>query len=206
MPPMRDTLALLDWRRQVATLYAEVRHRREADPVGAQARWREARETLFADHPASPLGPERRPRFEGLPCWDYDPAFAFTADVEPADPERFELVTSGETPMAFVRVGVITVPIGTLDVFWLDAYAGGLFIPFRDATAGDRTYGAGRYLLDTAKSADLGVDGDGRLVCDFNFAYHPSCAADPRWACPLAPPGNRLEVAVEAGEQLPLVR
>ena len=82
-------------------------------------------------------------------------------------------------------------------------YAGGLFLPFLDATSGDETYGAGRYLLDTAKGADLGGDpAGGTLVVDLNFAYHPSCAFDPRWACPLAPPGNRLALRVEAGERL----
>ena len=65
-----------------------------------------------------------------------------------------------------------------------------------------RTYGGGRYLLDTVKGADLGGAG-GRLVVDLNFAYHPSCTYDPRWSCPLAPEGNRLAAPVAAGEQLP---
>jgi len=77
----------------------------------------------------------------------------------------------------------------------------GLFLPFGDTTNGTTTYGGGRYLLDTAKGADLGGD-DGGLVLDFNFAYNPSCAYDPRWVCPLAPPGNRLPVGVEAGERV----
>ncbi|HEX2196540.1 MAG TPA: DUF1684 domain-containing protein, partial [Actinomycetota bacterium] len=89
-----------------------------------------------------------------------------------------------------------------LDVFWISGYGGGLFLPFRDATSGASTYGAGRYLYDTIKGADLGTE-DGKLVLDFNFAYNPSCAYDPRWACPLAPPGNVLDVAVEAGERAP---
>jgi uncharacterized protein (DUF1684 family) len=50
------------------------------------------------------------------------------------------------------------------------------------------------------KGADLGEQ-DGRLVLDFNFAYNPSCSYDPGWVCPLAPPANRLPVAVEAGER-----
>jgi uncharacterized protein (DUF1684 family) len=82
-------------------------------------------------------------------------------------------------------------------------YAGGLFLPFRDATNGSTTYGAGRYVLDAAKSADLGGDpAAGTLVVDLNFAYHPSCAFDPQWSCPLAPPESRLGVAIEAGERL----
>ena len=79
-------------------------------------------------------------------------------------------------------------------MFWIAGYAGGLFIPFRDATNGNETYGAGRYLVDAAKSHDLGVDeASGDMILDFNFATQPSCAFDPRWACPLAPPENRLD-------------
>ena len=86
-----------------------------------------------------------------------------------------------------------------LGAYWLDGYAGGLFVPFADGTSGQETYGGGRYALDTAKGADLGMEGEG-VVLDFNFAYAPSCAHDPRWRCPLAPAANRLQVAVRAGE------
>ena len=87
-----------------------------------------------------------------------------------------------------------------LELYWLTAYGGGLFVPFADATAGEETYGAGRYLLDTVKGADLGTS-DGRLVLDFNLAYNPSCSYDPRWSCPLAPPPNRLKLPVRMGER-----
>ena len=91
----------------------------------------------------------------------------------------------------------------SLSVFWMAGYAGGLFIPFRDATNGTETYGAGRYLLDAAKSADLGPGAaPGSIVLDFNFAFQPSCAFDPIWACPLAPPENRLDLRIEAGERI----
>jgi uncharacterized protein (DUF1684 family) len=89
-----------------------------------------------------------------------------------------------------------------LPVLQLLEYAGGIFLPFGDATNGGATYGAGRYLLDTAKGADLGVAADGSLILDFNFAYQPWCAFDPRWACPLAPREARLALAVEAGERI----
>ena len=109
--------------------------------------------------------------------------------------------------MAFRRIGLLDVPFPEgsrgLALYWMEGYAGGLFVPFRDATNGTETYGAGRYLLDAAKSADLGGDRLRRtLVCDFNFSYQPSCAFDPQWACPLAPPENRLDLAVRAGERI----
>jgi len=107
----------------------------------------------------------------------------------------------------FTRIGSVEVPLPTgtqrLGLYWMAGYAGGLFLPFRDATNGQETYGAGRYLLDAAKSADLGAgSAPDSLVLDFNFAFHPSCAFDPKWSCPLAPPENRLDVRVEAGERL----
>ena len=87
-------------------------------------------------------------------------------------------------------------------MWWLGSYGNGIFVPLRDATAGTTTYGAGRYLLDTVKGADLGREGDAWVV-DLNFSYNPSCAYDPDWACPLAPAGNRLEAAVPVGELTP---
>jgi uncharacterized protein (DUF1684 family) len=114
--------------------------------------------------------------------------------------------TGGEE--RFTRIGRLDVPFAhgtcSLGLYWMAGYAGGLFLPFRDATNGRETYGAGRYLLDTAKSADLGAGAAPRsLILDFNFAFHPSCAFDPRWSCPLAPPENRLDLRIEAGERLP---
>lgn len=206
---MRDTsgpvsyVELLDWRRRVLALYAEVRDALRTDPLDAHERWRRGRDALFREHPQSPLPPSERASFAGLPYFPYDPDLAFTARIDTDVPEeRFLVGTSTGEQMAFVRVGRVDLAVGRLDVYWLDAYGGGLFLPLRDATAGVTTYGGGRYVLDTAKGADLGSTPDGRLNLDLNFTYHPSCRYDPRWACPLAPPGNRLEAAIPAGERL----
>jgi uncharacterized protein (DUF1684 family) len=124
-----------------------------------------------------------------------------------ATPLAMELPVSAGGTMAMRRIGHVEIPFlggpRRLGVFWMSGYAGGVFIPFRDSTNGSETYGAGRYLLDAAKSADLGGDpARGTLVLDFNFAFHPSCAFDPKWACPLAPPENRLDIPIRAGERL----
>jgi uncharacterized protein (DUF1684 family) len=192
-------LDLLDYRRRVTSLYAEVRSLRERDPSAAHRAWRDGRDELFRSHPQSALPPDERATFRGLPYRDYDPAFSFTAAVRPVRHERYDVDTSTGGVIPFVRFGAVDLPIGTLEVLWLDAYSGGVFLPFRDATSGKTTYGGGRYLLDTAKGADLGSSGNA-LVLDFNFAYHPSCKYDPQWVCPLAPLANHLAVAVEAGE------
>lgn len=194
-------LDLLDYRRRVHELYAEIRPLRERDPRAAHRRWREVRDELFRSHPQSALPPEARGAFRGLSYFDYDPAFVFTAAVRTMAHERYDVDTSTGGVIPFVRFGAVDLPIGTLEVLWLDEYSGGVFLPFRDATSGKTTYGGCRYLLDTAKGADLGSRGDA-LVLDLNFAYHPSCVYDPKWVCPLAPLANRLPVAVEAGERL----
>ena len=89
-----------------------------------------------------------------------------------------------------------------LELYWLEGYGGGVFLPFGDVTSGKETYSGGRYVLDTVKGADLGGDAQGQLVLDFNFAYNPSCSYDPRWACPLTPHANRLDFEMRAGERM----
>ena len=196
-----DFITLLDWRRRVADMYSAVRGKLQTDAPGAHALWRRTRDDLFRTHPQSPLPPPERSAFRGLPYYDYDPRFTKRGKVRPLPEERYDVGTSDGGVIPFVRFGAVDLDVGSLEVFWLDAYSGGVFLPFRDATAGKTTYGGGRYLLDTAKSADLGAIGD-ELVLDFNFAYHPSCRYDPKWVCPLAPLGNRLQVAIEAGERM----
>ena len=198
-----DTLALLDWKRRVFGLYAAVR---TMPPQSGWELWRETRDEMFRLHPQSPLPAEQRASFAGLEYWPYDPDARVLAELEDIDAEPRPIATSGTEEIAFrplARAGfeLRGEPL-ELEVSWLAAYGGGAFLCFRDATSGRESYGGGRYLLDTVKGADLGEDG-GRLVLDFNFAYNPSCSYDPGWVCPLAPPANRLPVAVEAGEKHP---
>src|SRR5262249_38136103 len=196
-----DYLALLDWRRQVADMYREVRARLGVDPIDAPGYWRRHRGDLFRSHSQSPLPADERARFAGLRYYDHEPRFPFPPPVPPLPQGRHEVAASGGRVVPMVRIGAVDLPVGTLDVLWLDAYGGGVFLPIADSTAAKTTYGGGRYLLDSAKGADLGARG-GALVVDFNFAYHPSCAYDPQGVCPLAPAANRLPVAIEAGERL----
>lgn len=197
-------LQLADWRRQVAELYTRIRN--ESDPAAAWRDWRQTRDALFAGHPQSPLPSESRAAFHGLPCYPYDPALRFLADLEPAPDateERPELADDGMALLVPIgRTGGLRETLGgELTVYWVAGYGGGLFLPFTDATSGSETYGGGRYLLDGIKGADLGMK-EGRLVLDFNFAYHPSCVHSAAWTCPLAPPGNRLPGPVRGGERL----
>ena len=195
------SLDLLDWRRRVADLYAQVRAIAASDPPGALARFRAGRDDLFGSHPESPIPEADRGGFAGLPWWPYDPVWRFETLLRARPAERLTVQSGTGEAFTLVRLGAVETQVGPLDVHWIDVYGGGLFLPFADATNGRDTYGGGRYLLDTVKGADLGGTST-TLVLDFNFAYHPSCAYDARWSCPLAPPGNRLPAPVEAGERL----
>lgn len=197
------SLSLLDWRRRTAGAYAA--YRSAGSPEAGWQAWREQRGALFAAHPDSALPPGSQ-----LPYAPYDGALRQAVELDPdVAPQHLDVQTGTDGVAPFDRIGVLRLPgLGSLDVWWLGSYGGGLFVPVKDATAGRTTYGGGRYLLDTVKGADLGGDvdpatGRGTLVVDLNLAYHPSCAYDPAWACPLAPPGNVLPVPVVGGELLP---
>lgn len=198
-----DLLDLMDWKRQIFDLYRRIRA--DADPARAWQGWRALRDELVASHPQSPLDASQREAFAGLSYFDYDPAARVLATVGRVEPAVLDIPVSRGDRYRFTRFGEAAFELYgrrlSLGLYWLEGYGGGVFLSFTDATSGDSTYGAGRYLLDTVKGADLGMEGE-ELVLDFNFAYHPSCAYDRRWACPLAPPENRLPVAVAAGERL----
>ena len=172
-----------DWRRSVFALYAEVRAASSVE-TGHEL-WRHGRDRLFAEHPSTPLLPEDRAGFTGLPIEPYDPAWRFVVDVVDAEPKRMDVETGTDGIVPFERIGIADVPgVGPLDVWKLGSYGGG------------------RYLLDTIKGADLGPGAlPESVVLDFNFAYNPSCAYDPEWACPLAQPGNTVAVEIPVGER-----
>jgi len=189
-----EALELADYRAAVARLYLS---------DAGLAEFRERRDALFAKHPQSPIPPGERAGFAGLRY--FPPADDAIVEVTVRDrPGTIDIDTGGpDGVMRYERVGVLATPYGELSLWWIAAYGGGLYLPFRDATRGTQTYGGGRYLTDTVKGTfGRGVQllGSGRLRLDFNYAYNPSCAYDSRWACPLAPPENWLSSPVHAGE------
>ena len=193
---------LWDWRRQVADLYAQVRT--EPDPVVAWRHWRSVRDRLYRSHKQTPL--DDPGGLTALPFYAYDPALRFLVDLAPFEGEVLEMPAGQDGAVRldpFARTVGVEGRLGSeLTLYWMRGYCGGVFLPFADATSGRETYGGGRYLLDTIKSADLGSI-EGRTVLDFNFAYNPSCAYSSRYVCPLSPRDNRLPAAVRAGEQAP---
>jgi uncharacterized protein (DUF1684 family) len=199
---MPDPLDLVHWRRQVGNLY------RLSGP-GALEEFRRGRDRLFKEHPQSPI--EDRDSFEGLDYYPPDPAFRLEAVLEPFETlEELVIDTGGEDgAIRYRKAGRLRFRLAGMEqrltVLSLVAYGGGLFLPFKDATSRTATYGGGRYLFDTVKNTDglvLEVEpGSARVTIDFNYAYNPSCAYSPRWACPLAPAENVLTIPVTAGEK-----
>ena len=218
-------LDLYDYRRHVSAMYRE-RERAlisGADERAAVSEFRATKDSLFASHPQSPLNVEQRAAFSGLRYFDYDPLLRVEALLAPEEPtDDVILAMDGEHELPMRRMARLDFALGGipqhLAVYWIDVYGGGLFLPFRDATCPQESYGGGRYLFDTVKGSDFSsLDAEGQVqkrevgapygyrggwvILDFNYAYNPSCAYDSRWVCPLAPPENRLAVPIRAGEK-----
>ncbi len=199
---VKAALDLADYRRKVHAIYSGVRDHR----IPIETRWNywmAARNELFSSHPLSALSPEQRADFVKLAYYEYDPSLRFVVEAEEvSDDEVLEIPLQADGTFRMQRLAKVHFAMhgseATLTLFRILGYAGGLFLPFRDKS--DKSYPGTRYLIDTIKGADLGVQ-EGKLVLDFNFAYNPSCAYHPRWHCPLAPSENWLQVAIQAGEQ-----
>jgi hypothetical protein len=195
-------LSLLDYRRRAFELYRAVRE--GGDGPETHAAFRAARDELFRAHPQSALDTAQKAAFTGLRYYAYDPAYRVVAQVDTmVEPETLNVELGENGHFSYRRLGKVRFELptgaGVLSLFWITGYGGGVFLPFRDATNSDTTYGGGRYLYDTIKGADLGATLT-EMVLDFNYAYNPSCAYNPRWVCPLSPPENRLPFAVPVGE------
>jgi uncharacterized protein (DUF1684 family) len=205
-------LDLYDYRRRVATMYAE---RRSSLLTGENQemvwrRFRLRRDLLLREHPQSALDEHQRHGFRSLVYFPYRRAFCVPARIETErEPTSLTVSLEAGEEMTMIRVARLHFRIQEQEValvlYWLSIYGGGLFLPFCDATSPAESYGGGRYLCDTIKGSDLlpapGADEQRFLLLDFNYAYNPSCAYNDRWVCPLAPPENRLDIAIGAGEK-----
>ena len=120
---------------------------------------------------------------------------------------KFEMPTSTDRKPVYRRFGYVDFEIGgkkfRLEVYQnvqlskQKAYKNYLFIPFKDKTSGNSTYGGGRYIdfkIPTAENPWI----------DFNTAYNPYCAYSYRYSCPIPPVVNTLDVEIRAGEKTPI--
>ena len=156
---------------------------------------RRQKDHFFGGPHDSPLTVEQRKAFTGLKYFDPDPALRFEVTLDGPAGKVEEVEMSDGTTDHLQRAGTVRFTVDGIEATLL-AYNQGddLFIPFRDATSGKDTYGAGRYL----EAEPLGA---GRYLLDFNRAYNPYCAYNDDWRCPLPPAENWLKVAIRAGER-----
>ena len=162
--------------------------------------FRERRDDHYGNHPDSPLSAEQQASFAGLQYFDERPELALELEIDTSDPdvgEHIEMQTSDGTAKHYVRAGRLNFTVDGQQVrlaVFKDVARGRYFLPFRDATSGKESYGAGRYL-------DPKLRPDGKLVVDFNYAYNPYCAYGDGWSCPIPPLENFLKVPIAAGEK-----
>jgi uncharacterized protein len=158
--------------------------------------YRRNKDEFFRSSHNSPLTHADRHKFEGLNYYEPNPDLVFTMPVEPGDGAEISFETSDNRLKNYRRAGKVSFEVNgePAQLTLYDTGHPGYFIPFRDKTSGDTTYGAGRYL-------DIDPKADGTVTIDFNLAYNPSCVYSEGYSCPIPPIENWLQVPIEAGEQ-----
>ena len=172
--------------------------------AAAVERNRARKERYFRENQRSPIPPELRgDAFPGLDHYDVDADYRFELELDRYDdPETVTVETTAAGEQTYRRVGRCEFDTGgepvSLDAFEPTDGSDRLWVPFRDETSGEETYGAGRY-VDLEPAEDRREDGTWTL--DLNRAYNPTCAYNPAYECPLVPASNWLAVPIEAGER-----
>lgn len=164
---------------------------------------REQKDRYFSENPQSPIPPAERGSFDGLEYYPIDDGYRFELTLHRYDePERVVVGTSTDGEQAYLRWGEFRFTVDgeqvTIQAYKSDPNDERLWVPFRDATSGEETYGAGRYLDLEEEPHRTGED---TWILDFNEAYSPTCAYSDLYECPLPPMENWLEVPIEAGEK-----
>ena len=163
--------------------------------------FRAEKDAFFREHPSSPLTASQRGTFQGLSYFPENRELVVGTSLETDGVDRDETIvmqttTGGE--QTYHRAGVVRFEVDGQPAqvtLYSSPEMHELFVPFRDATSGKETYGAGRYLEVEPP------DARGNVVVDFNDAYNPYCAYNPEWSCPIPPGENWLPVAIRAGER-----
>src|SRR4030042_6826138 len=166
-------------------------------------KWRKERDTFFKNHQRSPLLPQDKKEFKGLKYYPFDPQYVFSGQIERYvfnihNPKYYAtFLTNKGTSKRYLRYGKFRFRLNEKD-YAIEVYksilSDALFIPFKDKTNGNETYGGGRYI-------DAEILPGCKMLLDFNMAYFPSCAYNERFICALPPRENMLEIEIFAGEK-----
>lgn len=168
---------------------------------------RKITETEFSNPQTSPLTPEGLRHFHGLDYFDIDYNYRFEANfIRTDDTEIFKMPTTTDRSPEYRKYGEIHFTVEGKDCV-LSAYESiahiddeahnkYLFVPFKDHTNGDSSYGGGRFL-------DVEIPEANTIVIDFNMNYNPYCAYNHAYSCPIPPEENHLDIAIPAGVKKP---
>jgi len=160
----------------------------------------------FTKGPDAVLNEEDMAHYKGMEFFEIDTNYRIVAIFTKSTGKKFKMPTSTERTPIYRRYGFIEFTLNDtlckLEVYQNmglkknKEYKDYLFIPFRDKTSGNTSYGGGRYL-------DVRIPQGERLPIDFNTCYNPYCAYSDRYSCPIPPEQNRIPVAISAGEKTP---
>ncbi len=160
----------------------------------------------FTTEIESPLTASDLERFKEVNYFSYDEKYCVDAKwiLTPGE-EPFEMPTSTDRMPVYVKYGELHFKIDSQDLVLSayqnvemstsEEYKDYLFIPFNDLSNGDTSYGGGRYF-------DITIPAGNTVLIDLNNTYHPYCAYNPRYSCPIPPEENMLDVAIEVGVML----
>lgn len=174
-------------------------------PLLGETEYQQKLNITYKDASKSPLKTKDLKGFKGLDFFSVDTTFIITATFTKTDNATiFKMPTNTERRPLYKEYGIanfilkgkkcqLTIYQSQDDVN-NEAYKNVLFLPFTDATSGNESYGAGRYmdLLTTDITNNT-------VVLNFNNTYNPYCAYNDKYSCPLTPRQNHLEIAVKAG-------
>jgi uncharacterized protein (DUF1684 family) len=172
------------------------------DYAGTITANRALKDESFRSSSDSPIPPEKKSALLPLAYYPVDEAYAVPAEIEMSqDRSRLKIPTSTGKLRDYERLGTLRFSLKGQRM-QLTAFSevgqrvSRLFVPFADATSGEETYAAGRYM-------ELDPTATGIYVVDFNGAYHPFCYYNEEYDCPFPPAENRLDIPIRAGERLP---
>jgi len=169
--------------------------------------FRQRKDEFFKKGDESPLPADERESFAGLKYFPENSALSFLVSLARTPEEELEFETSSGEKKRFKRIGKLEFAVEgqPAQLTLYQAESGSYFLPFRDLTSSQETYGAGRYLEVEEKPRrpdGVGAPTEASVFeLDFNYAYNPYCAYAPNYSCPLPPLENWLKVPIEAGEK-----
>lgn len=172
------------------------------------AKHREEHRQELLDTANHMLSIEEISEFQGLDYFDFDTSFQVNVRFTKDKGKKFEMSTSTDRLPIYRRYGYIDFMINSvpcrlavyqnIDLLRRDRkqFRDYLFIPYKDKSTRNETYGGGRFL-------DFEIPKSKITPLDFNLAYNPYCAYSYRYSCPIPPDENTLKVEIKAGEKTP---